>query len=104
MGREPARPTPLGAALAAFLAANPGIANRLGTAHVVDAWPDLVGPQIAAVSRALRVTTDGTLVIEVTTNAWITELSLMERDLLSRVATAPGGEGVRRLHWVLARR
>jgi predicted nucleic acid-binding Zn ribbon protein len=104
MGREPVRPTPLGEALAAFLAQHPTIEARLETATVVDAWAAVVGPQIAAVTRALRVTPDGGLVVEVGTHAWMQELTLMERDLLARLSGAPGGRGVRKLLWVLARK
>jgi predicted nucleic acid-binding Zn ribbon protein len=94
-------------ALAAFVAANPQLGARLDAATVVDRWADAVGPQIAAISRALRVTPDGGLVVEVSTHGWMQELSMMERDLLSRLAATPGGpptEGVRKLIWVLARK
>jgi predicted nucleic acid-binding Zn ribbon protein len=104
VGREPVRPTRLTDALAAYLAQHPGIGARLETASVVDAWAELVGPQIAAVASARRVTADGGLVVEVTTNAWMQELSLMERELLARLRLAPGGAGVRKLLWVLARK
>lgn len=104
MGREPARPTRLADALAAFLAQHPTMESRLGTASVVDAWSAVVGPQIAAVARALRVTADGGLVVEVQSNAWMQELSMMERELLDRLGQAPGGSGVRKLLWVLSRK
>lgn len=104
MGREPVRPTRVADALAAFLAQHPGIETRLEAATVVDAWAEVVGPQIAAVTKALRVTADGGLVVEVGTNAWMQELTMMERDLLARLAAAPGGPGVRKLLWVLARK
>jgi predicted nucleic acid-binding Zn ribbon protein len=104
MSREPVRPTPLAEALARFLAEHPTIERRLGTATVVDAWADVVGPQIASVTRALRVTADGGLVVEVTTNGWMQELTLMERELLSRLRGAPGGDGLAKLLWVLARK
>jgi predicted nucleic acid-binding Zn ribbon protein len=104
MPREPHRPTRLADALAAYLAQHPAVEARVDTANVVDAWASVVGPQIAAVANALRVTADGGLVVEVQTNAWMQELSLMERDLLARLAVAPGGDGVRKLLWVLSRK
>ena len=46
-------------------------------------WPRLVGQQIAAVTKPLSVTADGTLFVAVTTHAWMTELSLLEPELLA---------------------
>ncbi|MDX2183594.1 MAG: DUF721 domain-containing protein [Gemmatimonadaceae bacterium] len=107
MSRIPARPTRLSDALASFVASNPQLGARLQAASVVDLWADAVGPQIAAISRALRVTPDGGLVVEVSTHGWMQELSMMERELLSRLSSGAGGtppEGVRKLIWVLARK
>jgi predicted nucleic acid-binding Zn ribbon protein len=104
MSREPVRPTSLADALSRFLAEHPQLQRRLGTASVVDAWAEVVGPQIAAVTRALRTTGDGGLVVEVTTHAWMQELTLMERDLLARLRAASGEDGVTKLLWVHARK
>lgn len=80
-----------------------GIAKRIGQAQVVPDWPKLVGPQIAAVTAPTSVGVDGTLWVQVTTNAWMNELSLMEPQLL-RALNAPSGRSpIRRIRWVLQR-
>lgn len=54
-------------------------------AEVVAEWGTLVGPQIAAVTRARSVTADGTLMVRVATHGWATELGLMTPRILTRV-------------------
>ena len=80
----PRKPTTLSEALGGYLARS-GLARRLEQASVVEAWPELVGPQIAAVTRALSITPDGTLAVRVSTHAWATELGLMTPRILARV-------------------
>ena len=67
------------------------------------AWPTAVGPRIAAVTEPRLLTEDGTLVVGVRTHAWMTELSLMEPQLLARLAGAAVTHPVRRLRWELLR-
>lgn len=93
------RPTPLGEALEAWIARS-GLAKRLDLAEVVEAWPELVGPQIAAVTRALAVTPDGTLLVRVATNAWATELGLMTPRILARVNGSRRGR-VEQVRWLV---
>jgi predicted nucleic acid-binding Zn ribbon protein len=80
-----------------------GIATRIGQASVVPEWPNLVGPQIAAVTAPTSVNADGTLWVQVTTNAWMNELSLMEPQLLRALNNRPGGAKIRRIRWQLQR-
>jgi predicted nucleic acid-binding Zn ribbon protein len=90
-----------------------GLATRVDQASVVPNWAELVGPQIATVTTPTSVTADGTLFVQVTTNAWMTELSLMEPELLralntrsqrsensekSRGAATPS---IRRIRWLI---
>lgn len=95
----PARPTPLGEALEAWIARS-GLAKRLDLAEVVAAWPGLVGPQIASVTRALAVTPDGTLLVRVASNAWATELGLMTPRILTRVNGTKKGR-VTHVRWLV---
>lgn len=104
MSREPTRPSRLADVLRAFVASRPALSSRLDAATAVDAWEAAVGPQIAAVARARHVSADGALVVEVTTHAWMQELSLLEPELVTRLAGAPGGAGVRKLRFQLARK
>src|SRR5512145_2467013 len=65
-----------GEALDRFLA-RAGLAKRVAQAGVIEEWPTLVGPQIAAVTQAESVSPDGVLRVLVATAAWANELSLM---------------------------
>jgi predicted nucleic acid-binding Zn ribbon protein len=80
-----------------------GIAERVAQATVIPDWKSLVGPQIARVTEPLSVTPQGTLFVAVTTNAWMTELSLMEPDLLRRLNQRTGKLGIKRIRWQLKR-
>jgi predicted nucleic acid-binding Zn ribbon protein len=80
-----------------------GVAARIGQAQVVPEWPRLVGTQIAAVTAPTSVSADGTLWVQVTTNAWMNELSLMEPQLLKTLNTVTGRAPIRRIRWQLNR-
>ena len=80
-----------------------GIADRIAQAAVIPDWPKLVGPQIARVTEPLSITTTGTLFVAVSTNAWMTELSLMEPELLRRLNQRTGRLQLKKIRWQLAR-
>jgi predicted nucleic acid-binding Zn ribbon protein len=80
-----------------------GIADRVAQANVIPEWRSLVGPQIANVTQPLSVTPQGTLFVAVTTNAWMTELSLMEPDLLLRLNQRTGRLSIRKIRWQIQR-
>jgi predicted nucleic acid-binding Zn ribbon protein len=80
-----------------------GIATRIGQASVVPDWEKLVGPQISAVTAPTSVTADGTLWVQVTTHAWMNELSLMKPQLLKALNGRPGGAKIRDIKWQLLR-
>lgn len=61
-----------------------GIAARVQKAVVVGEWDRVVGPHIAGVARAVRVSGD-TLFVAVDSAAWRNELSLMRPSLLARL-------------------
>ena len=67
-----------------------GVADRVSQAGLIPEWPRLVGPQVAAVTEPLRITADGTLFVAVKTNPWMTELSLMEPQLLAAINVVRG--------------
>ncbi len=106
------RPEELGALLKAYLKES-GLAKRVEQAEVVPEWPRLVGPKIQAVTKPLFVTPDGTLFVAVITHSWMTELQLMERDLLQAInepeepSTGAGSRNrprIRRLRFQLMRK
>ena len=80
-----------------------GIADRIKQAAVIPDWAGLVGPQIARVTEPLSVTSQGTLFVAVTTNAWMTELSLMEPELLRRLNERTGRLKIRKIRWQMRR-
>lgn len=94
---EPKPPASLNAALDAWIARH-GMAKKFDIASAVADWPDAVGPQIAAVTRALAVTPDGTLVVRVTTHGWATELGLMSPRILTRLNGDKRGR-VQHIRW-----
>lgn len=80
-----------------------GLEKDVARAGVLQAWPQLVGTQIAAVTQPRTMSEDGTLVVGVKTNAWMTELSMMERQLIAKLAAAGGPTPVRKIRWELLR-
>jgi predicted nucleic acid-binding Zn ribbon protein len=87
MTKPPSKPTALGDVLAGVLA-QAGIAERVAQASVVPEWASLVGERIAAVTEPLSVGGDGTLWVAVASHAWMTELSLLEPELLRALNAA----------------
>ena len=61
-----------------------GISEKIEAASVVPDWPGLVGEGISGVTTPLRVT-NGVLVVGVRSSAWLSELKLMEREIIKRV-------------------
>ena len=80
-----------------------GIAARVEQAGIIPEWRTLVGGQIAAVTDPMSITADGTLFVNVTTNAWMNELSLMEPELLRALNAKDGRVPVKRIRWLLRR-
>lgn len=96
------RPERMDAALKSFLAES-GLGERIEQARLVPEWESLVGAQIAAVTLPRAISADGTLWVWVTTNAWMTELSLLEPELLKALNADPSRKAVRRIRWQLKR-
>lgn len=100
MSGKKRRPVPIGEALEGFLKRR-GLAKRVAQAGAIDDWAGAVGAQIAAVTKAMSVTPDGILFVAVSTNAWMTELSLMEPELLKVLNAVEGREKVTKLRFQL---
>jgi predicted nucleic acid-binding Zn ribbon protein len=92
------RPASLSEALASYLRRS-GFAKRIQQAGVIEAWAELVGPQIAAVTAPESVTADGVLRVRVSTAAWANELSLMTPRILARVNDGRQGR-VKEIRWI----
>ncbi|MFN2604395.1 MAG: DUF721 domain-containing protein [Gemmatimonadaceae bacterium] len=79
------------------------LAERVEQARVVPEWESLVGKQISLVTKPISVTPDGTLFVSVKTNAWMTELSLMEPQLLRALNAKAGRARIRKIRLQLMR-
>jgi predicted nucleic acid-binding Zn ribbon protein len=80
-----------------------GISERIAQAQVIPEWRSLVGEQIARVTEPLSVTPQGTLFVSVQTNSWMTELSLLEPELLKRLNQHTGKLQITRIRWQIKR-
>ena len=81
MKRPSKKPEKMSDVLASFMSTSKE-GNRVDQARVVPEWPSLVGAQISAVTEPIMITRDGTLFVAVKTSSWMSELSLMEPQLL----------------------
>lgn len=100
--RKKRRPRKLSDVMGEMLTSS-GISDRIAQASIIPDWAKLVGPQIARVTEPLSVTRQGTLFVAVTTNAWMTELSLMEPDLLRRLNEHAGRLQIKKIRWQIKR-
>ena len=87
--------------LVQHLRADPVVGQGVGQAQLVQAWPRVVGPAVAARTRALEVR-DGVLVVEVADAVWAAQLRLLTPRLLASVRREAHGELVREVRLVLA--
>lgn len=92
-------PTPLARAVADWIA-HEGLTRQLDIAGAVEHWAGAVGPQIAAVTRAIGVTTDNTLMVRVATHGWATELGLMTPKILARLNADHKGR-ILHIRWIV---
>ena len=79
------------------------IGERIKQAQVIPEWRSIVGPQIAGVTEPLSVSQQGVLFVAVKTNAWMTELSLLEPQLLKRLNEKTGRLSIRKIRWQIRR-
>jgi predicted nucleic acid-binding Zn ribbon protein len=88
--RPPDTLRPAGELLAGLLA-QLGLADRLREQEALARWPELVGPEIASRSRALRIR-EGVLYVQVTSAAWSQELRFLKAQILAHYdeALSPG--------------
>ena len=96
------KPEPLANVVGSFLR-DSKLQDRVDQASVVPEWESLVGKQIGSVTKPISVTADGTLFIAVKTNAWMTELSLMEPQILRALNAKVGRTRVRKIRLQLMR-
>lgn len=100
MSRHPSQPTSLADVLQRFLKRK-GLSAKVEAASVVPEWDRLVGPQIAAVTHALRVS-DGVLFVAVATSPWMMELNLMKAELMRRINAGKQAGRITQIVFVMA--
>jgi len=66
-----------------------GFETKVSQVRIVNKWPELVGPTIARISHAERVT-DGILYIKVRSMSWRTELLFQKKNILERIENEMG--------------
>ena len=80
-----------------------GFAARLAQGRVVDQWASLVGEHIASVTRAEVVGANSVLIVSVKTNAWMSELALLEREILATINRVTPANPIVKIRWQLMR-
>ena len=73
-----------------------GLEKRLTEWRAVEAWPQVVGPAIAAQARAVEVR-DGVLFVDVASNVWMQELGLLRENIAERLNAHLGAPLVRKV-------
>lgn len=77
-----------------------GLAAKVEAASVLGEWERLVGPQISAVTRPIRVS-EGALIVAVATSAWMMELTLIKGELMRRINAGKGAGRIQQLVFVM---
>ena len=78
-----------------------GVRKQVERIGVLESWPEIVGEQLARVTRVKGLDEDA-LFVEVRSSAWLMELSMMKDDFLERVNERLGGEPIEKIVFVLA--
>ncbi len=101
-GAEPggARMVPLAEALEGYLDKT-GLGDSLARLGAMEEWSGAVGPRVSQVTRPVEVR-GRTLVVEVLSSAWITELTMMSGLILERVNARGTGPPIGRIRFRLA--
>ena len=94
------KPEKMSEVLASFMAKSKD-GSRVDHARVFPELPSLVGEQISAVTEPIMITRYGTLFVAVKTSSWMSELSLMEPQLLLAINADRSTGKVARIHWRL---
>ncbi|WP_203710649.1 DUF721 domain-containing protein [Asanoa siamensis] len=95
-GPDPRDPQLLGAVMERLVKAR-GWQKPAAEATVFGAWEKVVGPDIAAHCRPIKLA-DGELTVEAESTAWATQLRLLAANLLKRIAGEVGHNVVKKLH------
>jgi predicted nucleic acid-binding Zn ribbon protein len=78
-----------------------GVAKQIQRHGVLELWPEIVGQQLAEVTR-VKGLDEAALFVEVRSSAWLTELSMMKEAFLERVNERLEWAPIERIVFVLA--
>ena len=98
--RRMKKPVPLSSVLGDYLKAT-GLDASIDRIVVLEEWSAIVGHRIAQVTRATEVRGDS-LLVEVDSSAWLSELTMMRSEILERVNRSTKGPPFRRILFRLA--
>jgi len=62
-----------------------GIDQKVCEYDVIYHWPEIVGEQVASVTKALRIV-DGVLYVKVKNSTWRNELTFLKSEILTKIA------------------
>ena len=82
--------------LVSRIATDRGWTEKLNGGQVFSRWSSLVGPDVAEHSQPVSLT-DGELTVQADSTAWATQLRLLQRQLLAKIAAGVGNGVVKRL-------
>ena len=82
--------------LVARIAKDRGWTEKLDGGQVFSRWSVLVGPDVAEHAEPISLT-DGELTVQADSTAWATQLRLLQRQLLAKIAAGVGNGVVKRL-------
>jgi predicted nucleic acid-binding Zn ribbon protein len=94
-GADERDPQPLGR-IASRIALERGWSGRLSTGHLFNRWAVIVGEDVAEHAQPVELK-DGELTVQADSTAWATQLRLLQKQLLAKIAAGVGNDVVRRL-------
>ncbi|MEU5691099.1 DciA family protein [Actinosynnema sp. NPDC020468] len=94
-GPDDRDPQPLGR-VASRIAKDRGWVERLSGGQVFGRWAELVGEDVAEHAQPIAFS-DGELTVQADSTAWATQLRLLQRELLKRIAAGVGHGVVKKL-------
>ncbi len=82
------------------LVAGLGISRRYYGWRIVTEWPNIVGKQLAKVSKAIRFDEDGVLYVAVANDTWRQEIAMQTDAIMAKIRACPNGTAVKELRLV----
>ena len=94
-GADERDPQPLGR-IASRIALERGWSSRLTTGRLFDRWAQIVGADVAEHAQPIELK-EGELTVQADSTAWATQLRLLQKQLLAKIAAGVGHDVVKRL-------